>query len=116
VLLTNGLPVLIGADDSLARRRGSPPLDEFDPVAEGVTELEAVVAGERNAVDDFDPKCGYLELPLFQVTDFVSDVGLGGVPIHPVLHADVDLAIPDLEPQAATPAGFWISGRPRAPQ
>ena len=30
-------------------------------------------------------------------------MGLGGVPIHTVLHADVDLAIPDLEPQAATP-------------
>src|SRR5262249_58554334 len=71
--------------------------------AEGVTELEAVVAGERNAVEDFDAKGGDLAFPRFQVADFVSDVGLGGIPIHPVLHADVDLAIPDLGPQAATP-------------
>src|SRR5262249_44632421 len=71
--------------------------------AEGVTELEAVVAGERNALDNFDPKGGDLAFPRFQVADFVSDVGLGGIPIPPVLHADVDLAIPDLEPQAATP-------------
>src|SRR5262249_8045630 len=93
----------VGADDSLDLRHGSPPLDEFDPVAEGVTELEAVVTGERDALDDFDSKCGDFELPLLKVADFVSDVGFGGIPIHPVLHADVDLAIPASEPQAATP-------------
>src|SRR5262249_10559116 len=103
VLLTNGLPVLIGADDSLDPRHGSSPLHEFDPIAEGITKLEAVVAGERNALDDFDPNCGDFELPLLKVADFVSDVGFGGIPIHPVLHADVDLAISDLEPQATTP-------------
>jgi hypothetical protein len=78
-------------------------LNEFDPIAEGITELDAVVTGEWNAVDDFDAKCGDLAFPLFQVTDFVSDVGFGGRPIHSVLHANVDLVISDLEPQAATP-------------
>ena len=92
-----------GADDSLALRHGSPPLDKFDPVTEGVTELEAVVTGQRDAVGDLDSKGGDLAFPRFQVADFVGDVGLGGRPIHPVLHADVDLAVSDLEPQAATP-------------
>jgi hypothetical protein len=78
-------------------------LNEFDPITEGITGLEAVVAGERNALDDFDAQCGDLAFPLFQVADLVSDVGFGGIPIHSLLHADVDLAIPDLEPQAATP-------------
>jgi hypothetical protein len=78
-------------------------LNEFDPIAEGITELEAVVTGERNALHDFDSKCGELASPLFQVAYFVSDVGFGGIPIHSVLHTDVDLAIPDLEPQATTP-------------
>jgi hypothetical protein len=103
VILTSRLPVPVGADDALDLCPGSPPLNELDPIAEGVTELEAVVAGERDAVHDFDPECGDFELPLLKVADFVSDVGFGGLPVHPVLHADVDLAISDLEPQAATP-------------
>jgi hypothetical protein len=29
-------------------------LNELDPIAEGITELEAVVTGEWDALDDFD--------------------------------------------------------------
>jgi hypothetical protein len=64
VFLTNRLSFLVGAYDSVDLPHGSPPLNEFDPIAEGITELEAVMAGERNALHDFDAKCGDLEPPL----------------------------------------------------
>jgi hypothetical protein len=103
VILTNCLSVLIRADDLLDLSHGSPPLNEFDPIAEGITKLEPAVAGKRNALDDFNSKCGDLEFPLFKVADFISDVGFGGIAIHPILDSDVDFAISGLEPQAATP-------------
>jgi hypothetical protein len=56
VILTNCLPVLIGTDDSLDLSHGSPPLHELHPIAEGITELKAVVARNRNALHDFDPQ------------------------------------------------------------
>jgi hypothetical protein len=71
----HSLPVFAGLDHALNMRHGSPPLNEFDPIAEGVTELEAVVTGERNALDDFDSKCGELGFPLFQVADFGRSSG-----------------------------------------
>jgi hypothetical protein len=75
-------------------------LEEFDPIAEGVTELEPVVTGDRNSRRHFDAQAGQFGVPAGQVADLVSDVPLGGVPVDAVLDADVDLLIPDLQPES----------------
>src|SRR5438132_2528371 len=87
----------------LSRKRDLLPLQELHPIAEGVTELQTVVARNRDAFDDGNSQGGAFGFPDREVNDLVSDVGLGGKPVYAILDTEMKLTIPDLKPQPTTP-------------
>jgi hypothetical protein len=84
-------------------------LDQFDAVAEGVAEFEAVEVGEG---DGFEDLCsGGLKAlsPTRKVGDLVGEVGLRGAAIDAVFDANVELELARDKPEAASSLqGAWL--------
>src|SRR5579871_1336752 len=81
--------------------RGHGRLDELDPVAERVSELEPLESRNGDALQDLDSRGGQALPPAGEVVDGIGDVGLGGPAVHCVLDANVYLTVADPEPEAA---------------
>src|SRR5258706_9852060 len=91
-------------------------LDQLDPIAEGIAKFEAVVAGDGNRIEHFDPRTLQVGPPLSKIGHFISNVRFGGGAVDVFFDADVKLMLAGRKPQAA--AGlqrlrFGISFRPR---
>ena len=76
-------------------------LHQFQPIAEGVPQFEAVKAWDGDRVQKGGAVFRQMATPGFQVLHLVGQVGLGSVAVHPVLRSDVDLHIPEPEPESA---------------
>ena len=75
-------------------------LYHFNAISERVAKLEAGEAGDGDRFGDFDVVFCELGAPMFEVGDFVGEVGFGGVAIDVVFGADVYLSVADLYPEA----------------
>jgi hypothetical protein len=73
-------------------RRGSLQwLDQLDAVAEWISELESVVAGEGDGFEDFDAGRFESSAPGGKVANFVGEMGLSGLAIDAIFGAHMDL-------------------------
>ena len=85
-------------------------MDKLDAVAEGVAELEAAEAGDRDGFEDLDVVLAEAALPGGDVVDVVGEVGFGRGAVDVLLDADVELKLADGEPEAAAGlegGGLW---------
>ena len=78
-------------------------LNKLDPIAERIADLEALVTGDRDGIQDGDAVLLQSRAPVPQVGYFVSQVRFGGRALDPIFGAHVHLHIADLQPEAAAP-------------
>lgn len=79
----------------------SDALEEFYTVAERVTKLKTVIAGDRNSFQNPDALLLKPCSPTVEIIDFVSDVRFRRLTLYPILYAYVNLRLSDLQPETA---------------
>ncbi len=70
------------------------PLDELDPIAERVTDLEALIAGERHGVQDMGAPMLQCRSPVRQIGHLIGQMRLRGPAIYPLFRPHMYLDIP----------------------
>ncbi len=76
-------------------------LNHLDSIAERVAELEPVESGNRDAREPLDPFRLKLLSPFRQISHGIGDMSFRRQPVKPVLGADVNATVADLEPKPA---------------
>lgn len=86
------------------------PLQKLDAVAERVTELKTVAAGDRDAIEDLYAALAKLSAPAIQIFHLVSNMGFRGAgAVRFILDTDMHLKISQLKPEsAAAEEGFRL--------
>src|SRR5215471_5871959 len=77
-------------------------LDEFDSIPERVAEFEANKARDGDSFDHRDAGGHQPVSPAIDPDDSVGDVSPGRPTVDPLLDAQVDLSVADLDPEAAS--------------
>src|SRR5579875_1575236 len=89
--------------DTILPANSLPWLDELDTVAKRIAELESIIAGNGNAVQNFDAPRREAPPPGGQIAHLISQVRLGHGPVHTRLRSDMDLPVTRLKPEPAAP-------------
>jgi hypothetical protein len=90
--------------------------NELYSIAERVTALKALVAGDRNRVQNLNAALRQSCFPGPQVVYLIGKMSLGGSTIDIVFNSDVHLSVAYLKPESATPLQSWRLPNLREPQ
>ena len=74
----------------------SDALEEFYTVAERIAKLEAVVAGNRDSIQNLNPFLLQPRSPAREVSHLISDMRFRRLTVDSILHADMHLLPSDL--------------------